>query len=80
MPAVWKIWSPRRDVPPYAKFRSLQEVRDFLKAQGVTFRDDKEWRVLEEKDDGTRVAECAAGVLLSDQGAAWKSILAGMLP
>jgi hypothetical protein len=75
----WRIWSPRHDVPPHPDFRSLQEVRDFLKAQGVSLRDDKQWRAIE-VSDGTKVAECAAGVLMSDQGAHWKTILEGTLP
>lgn len=79
MTLTWRLWSPRQDVPPHPEFKSLQEVRDFLKAQGASIRDDKNWRVHELKD-GTKIAECAAAVLVSDQGAGWKTILQGTIP
>jgi hypothetical protein len=73
MKLVWKVWSPRGDVPPQPQFGTLEDVRKFLRSH-VSFKDDKGWKVYEEKD-GTEIANCTAAFLLSDQGRHCKTIL-----
>jgi hypothetical protein len=74
MTAMWKITSPRDEV--HAAFKNLDDVRAFLRRNGISQKDDKGWRVVEELA-GAR-AECSAAFLLSEQGSHRRSILWGV--
>jgi len=74
MTSTWRVTSPRDEV--HGTFKNLDDVRAFLRSKGISQKDDKGWRVMEELA-GAR-AECSAAFLLSEQGSHHRSILWGV--